>query len=198
MSPLSHFSIATSRSTDSSSYAPRGIASARPAQPSTFLRAVQLPSTRPRRRIVAPTAVRVLDAPVPAPSLVLVILAVRDLPRSRAFYTAAFDWAVTVDQPVYVELRMPNGQRLGLYARDGFARSTGELPAASPPGATAPTELYLHTTTLAPDLARLEAAGARLLSPLAPRDWGDDAAYYADPDGNVLVLATSSAHAVDA
>jgi len=35
----------------------------------------------------------------------------------------------------------------------------------------------------------LEAAGARLLSAAAPRDWGDEAAYFADPDGNVLVVA---------
>ena len=25
--------------------------------------------------------------------------------------------------------------------------------------------------------------------PAAPRDWGDEAAYFADPDGNVLVVA---------
>jgi uncharacterized glyoxalase superfamily protein PhnB len=36
---------------------------------------------------------------------------------------------------------------------------------------------------------RLTAAGARVLSPVAPRDWGDDAAYFADPDGNVIVVA---------
>jgi uncharacterized glyoxalase superfamily protein PhnB len=36
---------------------------------------------------------------------------------------------------------------------------------------------------------RLHSAGARALSPLGPRDWGDEAAYFADPDGNVLVVA---------
>ncbi len=36
---------------------------------------------------------------------------------------------------------------------------------------------------------RAIAAGARELSPLAPRDWGDEAAYFADPDGNVLAVA---------
>ncbi|MBI2932661.1 MAG: VOC family protein, partial [Planctomycetes bacterium] len=40
-----------------------------------------------------------------------------------------------------------------------------------------------------PAIARIEATGARLLSARAPRPWGDEAAYYADPDGNVVVLA---------
>ena len=30
---------------------------------------------------------------------------------------------------------------------------------------------------------------ARELSKLAPRDWGEQAAYFADPDGNVIVAA---------
>jgi len=29
----------------------------------------------------------------------------------------------------------------------------------------------------------------RLLSPLAARPWGHEAAYFADPDGNVVVVA---------
>ena len=29
------------------------------------------------------------------------------------------------------------------------------------------------------------------LSPLAPRDWGDEAAYFADPDGVVIAVARS-------
>jgi len=31
--------------------------------------------------------------------------------------------------------------------------------------------------------------GARVLSELEPRDWGDKVAYYADPEGNVLAVA---------
>jgi hypothetical protein len=35
----------------------------------------------------------------------------------------------------------------------------------------------------------MEQAGARELSPLRRRDWSDEAAYFADPSGNVLVVA---------
>jgi hypothetical protein len=39
----------------------------------------------------------------------------------------------------------------------------------------------------------VKRAGAPELSALAPRPWGDDAAYFSDPSGNVLVLARPSA-----
>lgn len=123
------------------------------------------------------------------PRHVLTILAVADLVRSRAFYDAAFGWAVSVDAPVYVEYALPGGMLLGLYARAGFARNTGVAPAAVPEGAVTGTEIYLRVDDLAEAAARLRAAGARLLSPAAPRDWGDEAAYFADPEGNVLVVA---------
>jgi len=38
-------------------------------------------------------------------------------------------------------------------------------------------------------LERLREPGARPLSPRADRNWGDEAAYFADPDGNVLAVA---------
>jgi predicted enzyme related to lactoylglutathione lyase len=126
------------------------------------------------------------------PRHVLTILAVEDLARATAFYDAAFGWEVAVDVPVYREYALPGGMRLGLYRRDGFARNTGIVPAATPPGAISGTEIYLRVEDLDAAVGRLRSAGARLLSPAAPRDWGDHVAYLADPDGNVLALARSS------
>lgn len=120
---------------------------------------------------------------------VLVILAVEDVARARAFYAAAFGWPVEVDVPVYVEMAAPGGLRVGLYERRGFGRNTGRVPMAPPPDALAPVELYLRVDDLRTAAARLASAGARLLSAAAPRDWGDDVAYFADPDGTVLALA---------
>ncbi len=124
-----------------------------------------------------------------SPKLVLLILAVRDLPRAVAFYRQVFDWPVLVDVPVYVEMEMPGGQRVGLYHHEGFARNTGLRAACPPDEHTAATELYFLADDPAPMIDRLEQAGARPLSPLALRPWGDEAAYFADPDGNVIVVA---------
>lgn len=121
--------------------------------------------------------------------LALVILAVGDLPRAVAFYRGAFGWPQPVAAPTYAEFQLPAGMRLGLYARAGFGANTGQEPVAVPPGALAGAELYLYPDDVSAAVARLTALGARALSPLRPRDWGDEAAYFADPDGNVVVVA---------
>ena len=54
---------------------------------------------------------------------------------------------------------------------------------------TSSTELYLYPDDLEATSRKVLASGGRQLDALAARDWGDDAAYYADPEGNVVVLA---------
>jgi uncharacterized glyoxalase superfamily protein PhnB len=124
---------------------------------------------------------------------VLTILAVRDVEAATRFYRRAFGWSQTVGVRVYSELELPGGMRLGLYERNAFGRNTGQVPSGIEPGEIAPTEIYLYTDAIEEVIASLSAAGARELSPLALRDWGDEAAYFADLDGNVLVLARRAA-----
>jgi catechol 2,3-dioxygenase-like lactoylglutathione lyase family enzyme len=126
---------------------------------------------------------------------VLTILAVEDPERSARFYTAAFGWRQAVSVPVYAELLQPGGLRLGLYQRVAFGRNTGRVPAPIAAGELAPAELYLHAGDPAEICRRLRAAGARELSPLSPRDWGDEVAYFADPDGHVIAVGRPLAQA---
>jgi predicted enzyme related to lactoylglutathione lyase len=119
----------------------------------------------------------------------LVILAVEDLARSKAFYDAAFGWKVGADVPVYVEYRVAPGFGVGLYLRSAFAVNTGVAPSSVLQGAITSTEIYIRVDDLPTAVARLEGAGARLLSPAADRPWGERAAYFADPDGNVVAVA---------
>jgi predicted enzyme related to lactoylglutathione lyase len=42
-------------------------------------------------------------------------------------------------------------------------------------------------------IRRIEEAGGRPLGDLAPRSWGESAAWFADPDGNVFAVAQSVA-----
>jgi len=120
---------------------------------------------------------------------ILTILAVANLERSRTFYDAAFAWEVSVEAPVYVEYALPTGMLLGLYQREHFARNTGIAPAVLPEGAISGTEIYLRVDDVTSAGARMERAGARILSAAAPRSWGDEVAYFADPDGNVIAVA---------
>jgi predicted enzyme related to lactoylglutathione lyase len=120
---------------------------------------------------------------------ILTIFATDDLPRSVKFYAQAFGWKKIVDVPVYAEFELQGGMRLGLYERKSFALNTGQVPFIIPEGALTPTELYFHSDDLEGDIEKILKAGARQLSELKSRDWGDEAAYFADPDGNVIVLA---------
>jgi predicted enzyme related to lactoylglutathione lyase len=38
-------------------------------------------------------------------------------------------------------------------------------------------------------VANVEKGGGRQLNPLSPRAWGEEAAWFADPDGNVIAVA---------
>jgi uncharacterized glyoxalase superfamily protein PhnB len=86
-------------------------------------------------------------------------------------------------------MEVPTGLRVGLYARTGFAANTGEAPAGRPKVGTTACELYLRVDDPEAALERLVAAGARLLSRVAPRSWGDEAGYAADLDGNVVAVS---------
>ncbi len=122
----------------------------------------------------------------------LMIVAVSDVPRAVAFYRQSFGWEQQADTPVYAELALPNSLRLGLYERHAFSRNTGQVPIAPSGAALTSTELYFRPHPLEAAIARIEQAGARRLSPLSVRAWGDEAAYFADPDGNVIVLARAA------
>lgn len=134
--------------------------------------------------------------PVTAPDVPdhsLTLLAVQDVAASTRWYRSALGWPIRVQLPVYVELALPDGRGLGLYQRAGFEVNTRTPVAPTTPGTTTATELYLTCTDLDAAIARMDAAGATLLAPRAAKPWGDDAAYYQDPDGNVIVLGCPSA-----
>ncbi len=121
--------------------------------------------------------------------VIMTVFAVQDLASSKKFYQDVFGWSINLEVPVLVSFKMSNNHELMLYDKDSFARNTGQMPVLVPENCISSTELYFHVDDLEGIIKKLEKAGARMLSELAPRDWGDDVAYYADLDGNVLAVA---------
>lgn len=117
----------------------------------------------------------------------ITVIAVDDVQESARFYQTVLELPRTVDTPVYVELALA-GHALGLYQRDGFARNVGAAAPPRPSGIGA-AELYVRVANLDAAIERARGAGARELSPRALRAWGEEAAYFSDPDGFVLALA---------
>ena len=124
-----------------------------------------------------------------AARLGIVILAVEDLGRATAFYHAAFGWPTEVDTPACVEFAFPPACGSGSISARPLAGPWVPQRSRRPRARCASTELYLFPGDLEPAVERALAAGARPLRPISRREWGDDVAYVADPDGNVIALA---------
>jgi catechol 2,3-dioxygenase-like lactoylglutathione lyase family enzyme len=122
---------------------------------------------------------------------VQVIFAVNDVERTVRFYEDAFGWPRNdrIGFENYVELLPPDGGSVGFYERSGFAAEVGADPVAVDGEQVAPAYLYVRVDDVDSATAKLEEAGARPLSPLTSRAWGERAAWFADPDGNVVAVA---------
>lgn len=119
-----------------------------------------------------------------------IILYVEDQHRSTVFYTAVLQQAPRLFVPGMTEFELTNGAILGLMPTTGIVRLLGEhLPAGTQPSGLLRAELYLLVDDPPAYFQRALTAGAQHLSDLAPRDWGDEAAYCLDPDGHVLAFA---------
>ncbi len=116
------------------------------------------------------------------------ILYVRDQRASTEFYRRALGVEPRLDVPGMTELEI-GGAVLGLMPESGIRRLLPGLPDPAAGHGIPRAELYLVVDDPAARHAAALAAGARELSPLAPRDWGHDAAYALDPDGHVLAFA---------
>ena len=117
------------------------------------------------------------------------ILYVKDQAKSRDFYAAALCMAPRLDVPGMTEFELAPGCVLGLMPEKGIKRLLPELPDPEKGRGIPRAEVYLSVLDPAASHSKAVAAGARELSPLSPRDWGDRAAYSLDPDGHVLVFA---------
>ena len=136
-------------------------------------------------------AARPVETPVPGPRHDVTILAVADLSRSLDFYTKAFDWSIRTQSKSYAEFELPGGLALALCTAEGFEKIVGSPPRLAENGVSS-VQVYLRSDDLPRSIARLHAAGARALSKASDRDWGEEAAYFADPDGHVLVVSRPS------
>jgi catechol 2,3-dioxygenase-like lactoylglutathione lyase family enzyme len=113
------------------------------------------------------------------------ILFVQDPGRSRDFYRQVLACEPCLDVPGMVEFPLSGESRLGLMARAGATRLLSlEVGHGAPAG-----ELYLYVDDPEAYLDRAVKAGGRIVSALSPRDWGDRAGYFFDPDGHLLAFA---------
>lgn len=118
------------------------------------------------------------------------ILFVEDQEASARFYASVLDRLPELDVPGMTEFCVGADVVLGLMPTKGIRRLLGPaLPDPSSAPGVPRCELYLRVEQAARYHARSLASGARELSPMKLRDWGDVVAYSLDPDGHVLAFA---------
>ncbi len=136
------------------------------------------------------------------------ILFVADQKAATHFYSEVLQQQPRLQVVGMSEFKLAGGAVLGLMPVEGARRLFGEdllppgeeagpLPVESRPSqAGGPrSELYLLLERPEAVLERAQAAGARVLSPVCARDWGDRAGYCLDRDGHLLAFAARPAPA---
>lgn len=119
-----------------------------------------------------------------------VILYVNDQNRSTSFYKNVLALEPRLDVPGMTEFELSNGTVLGLMPKSGIKKLLGEkIEDPDKLNGIPRAELYLLVDDPQKYFERALQHGAKELSKLQPRDWGDKAAYCSDNDGYILAFA---------
>ena len=121
------------------------------------------------------------------------ILYVSNQEKSSAFYQVLFEQKPTLEVPGMTEFTLNNTTKIGLMPNNGIAKIVSPtLPHPENGNGIPRCELYLIINNLEENFTRILQAGAKLVSPISPRDWGDTVGYIADLDGHVIALASKT------
>jgi len=119
-----------------------------------------------------------------------IILYVNNQTKSSVFYRCVFGLNPALDVEGMTEFNLNDGMILGLMPETGIKRLLGDAIRDPQLGHGIPrAELYLLVDEPQVYYERALEAGAKSLSSLELRDWGDTVAYCEDLDGHILAFA---------
>jgi catechol 2,3-dioxygenase-like lactoylglutathione lyase family enzyme len=120
------------------------------------------------------------------------LLGVRDMDRTKQFYTQGLGWNVHRDYGVAVFFAQDGGSLVGFYGRGDLADRVGVSPEGS--GFSGLVLNYVVRSEARVDdiLSQAEQAGATILKPAATLDWGGYGGSFADPDGYIWDIGYSA------
>jgi uncharacterized glyoxalase superfamily protein PhnB len=80
--------------------------------------------------------------------------------------------------------------KLGLMPNKGIAKILSDTMPHPDEGNGIPRcELYFYIENIQLEFDNAMNSGAKLISPIADRDWGDTVCYFSDPDGHIIAFA---------
>ncbi len=124
---------------------------------------------------------------------IIFILYVENQNLSTVFYTKILKQKPVLHVPGMTEFQLSEQTKLGLMPNKGIAKVLGNNTAHPQEGQGIPRcELYLRYDNAEQYFQDALKAGAKLISPMRARDWGDFAGYLADPDGYIIAFAETN------
>ena len=112
-------------------------------------------------------------------------LRVRDMAGALAFYSGPLEFSIERESEGNSVVKYGDA-RLMLETSEDFYGETYNAAIRERLGSPSSTSLYIEASDLAGFQARLEAAGARIIDPLADRAWGQAEFTVEDHEGNWL------------
>lgn len=118
------------------------------------------------------------------------ILYVNDQQVSTDFYTKLFRQNADLNVPGMTEFNLSKNFKLGLMPNNGIAKIlTDKTPHPNMGNGIPRCELYFYVEDIELEFENAVQIGAKLISKIVDRDWGDKACYFADPDGHIIAFA---------
>lgn len=118
------------------------------------------------------------------------ILYVNDQQASAEFYTKLLRQNPDLNVPGMTEFILAENFKLGLMPNKGIAKILLDKTPHPDEGNGIPRcELYFYVTDIELEFNNAMLCGAKLISPISPRDWGDKVCYFADIDGHIIAFA---------
>lgn len=119
-----------------------------------------------------------------------IILYVADQNKSRDFYSAILQQPPDLDVPGMTEFILSDNLKLGLMPEYGIANILKDKTPHPNSGNGIPRcELYLLVDNLNEIYETAIKYGAKEISKIQEREWGDTAGYVSDFDGHVIAFA---------
>ena len=118
------------------------------------------------------------------------ILYVSDQSRSKEFYKTLLQLEPALDVPGMTEFQLNEYTKLGIMPEKGIAKILCDKTPHPEIGNGIPRcELYLNVENIEEYYNRAINAGAKEVSLIQERDWGDIVGYVSDLDGHIIAFA---------
>ena len=121
-----------------------------------------------------------------------ILLGVRDMDRTKRFYTEGLGWKIKNDYRISVFFVQNGGSVIGFYGRDGLAASAGLSPEGSGFCGMVLNYVVRSEARVNEIMAEAGKAGAAILKPAAALSWGGYGGSFADPDGYIWSIGYSA------